>query len=290
GERRESTLDALSVPLAALGFGGLVYGLSTIGTPAGLAGAAWPLGLGVVALALFTWRQLRLARRDAALLDLRAFRFPAFTLGVLLMMIAMTALFGGAILLPLYFQTIRGLDTLQTGLLLLPGGLVMGLLAPLVGRLFDRVGPLPLVVPGAVLMTAVLWAFGGIDARTPVWLLLGLHLVLSVGLALLFTPVFTSTLAPLPARLHSHGSAILSTAQQVAGAVGTALLVTVMTARTAALTRGGASPVAAQTAGLQAAFVLAAVIAVLAVLLALLQRRSTAGPGLHEDGALNAAD
>ncbi|WP_027482405.1 MFS transporter [Deinococcus pimensis] len=205
-------------------------------------------------------------------------------------MIAMTALFGGAILLPLYFQTIRGLDTLQTGLLLLPIGLVMGLLAPFVGRLFDRIGPLPLVVPGAVLMTGVLWTFGGIDARPPVSLLLGLHLVLSVRLALLFTPVFTSTLAPLPARLHSHSCAILSTAQQVAGAVGTALLITVMAARTTTLTRGGATPLAAQTAGLHTAFVLAAGIAVLAVLLALTPRRPTAGSTRPEDGVMNATD
>jgi len=253
--------------------------------------AAWPLGLGVVSLALFTLRQVRLGRRDAALLDLRVFRFPAFTIGVLLMMIAMMALFGGAILLPLYFQTIRGLGSLQTGLLMLPGGLLMGLLAPGVGKLYDRVGPMPLVVPGAALMTAVLWAFGGIDARTPVWTLLTLHLTLSVGLALLFTPVFTSTLAPLPARLYSHGSAVLSTLQQVAGAAGTALLVTVMTVRAERLTREGVSLTAAQTAGLQGAFVLAAVIAALAVLLALFMRRAASGgetPG--EPHAANALD
>ncbi|BDP44138.1 MFS transporter (plasmid) [Deinococcus aetherius] len=277
GTPQRLALDVISVPLSALGFGGLVYALSRFGeTPGGLGNPAVsvPLLVGGVSLAAFLWRQVVLGRRGAPLLDLRAFRFPMFTLGVGLMVIAMMALFGGAILLPLYLQNLRGLNTLQTGLLLLPGGLLMGLLAPWVGRLYDRVGPRPLVLPGTLLMALVLFGLGRIDTSTSVWTLLGLHLTLSVGLALLFTPVFTSALGPLPPQLYSHGSAILSTLQQVAGAAGTALLVTLMAGRAGRLVQEGTAPTLAQVEGLHLAFGVSAAIAVLAVLLALFLKRA----------------
>lgn len=285
GTPRRLTLDVLSVPLSALGFGGLVYALSRFGeTPGGLGDPAVgvPLLVGSVSLTAFLWRQVALGRHGAPLLDLRAFRFPMFTLGVGLMVIAMMALFGGAILLPLYLQNLRGLNTLQTGLLLLPGGLLMGLLAPSIGRVYDRVGPRPLVLPGTILMTLVLFGLGRIDTATPVWTLLALHLTLSVGLALLFTPVFTSALGPLPPELYSHGSAILSTLQQVAGAAGTALLVALMAGRAASLTAQGTAPIPAQVEGLHLAFTVSGAIAALAVLLALFLKR--APQPQHEPG------
>ncbi|WP_420593583.1 DHA2 family efflux MFS transporter permease subunit [Deinococcus sp.] len=279
GEQQRVSLDVLSIPLSALGFGGLVYGLSQASGPAGLGSplVIWPLAVSALSLTVFIGRQLALARRNAApLLDLRVFGHRTFTLGVSLMVIAMMALFGGAILLPIYLQTIRGLTSLQTGLLLLPGGLLMGLLAPGVGKLFDRFGPRWLVTPGTLLMTLALWQLGGIDAQTPVWWLLSLHLMLSGGLALLFTPVFTSALGSLPIKLYSHGSAALSTLQQVAGAAGTALLITIMTGRTAALVGENVAPALAQSAGLQSAFLVAAAISLLAVVLALLMRPAPA--------------
>ncbi|GGK95840.1 MDR family MFS transporter [Deinococcus radiotolerans] len=274
GERSHAPLDLPSVPLCALGFGGLVYALSQLGTP----GTLLPLTVGLLSLGAFLWRQRTLMRRGTPLLDLRAFRFPAFTLGLSVMVIAMMALFGGAILLPLYLQNLRGLSTLQTGLLLLPGGLVMGLLAPPVGRLYDRVGPRPLALPGALLMTGVLFALARIDAATPLWLLLAWHVTLSAGLALLFTPLFTSSLSPLPPHLYSHGSAILSTLQQVAGAAGTALLIALMTGRAATLTAAGTPTVTAQVSGLHLAFTVSGAIAVLAVLLTTLMPRPAPGP------------
>ena len=111
--------------------------------------------LGVVCLVIFLRRQRRLESGPGPLLDLRAFRYPMFRLSLALLCIAMAALFSLIILLPLYLQNIRGLGTLQTGLLLLPGGLLMGLLGPIVGRLFDRFGPRVLTVPGRLRPGAV---------------------------------------------------------------------------------------------------------------------------------------
>lgn len=276
GEPRPGSLDLASVLLSALGFGGLVYGFGSAGE--GPEGWSSPrvgvaLAAGGVSLAAFVWRQLALKRQGTPLLDLGAFRYPMFSLSLVIIMIAMMALFGGAILLPIYLQSIRGLGSLETGLLLLPGGLLMGLAAPTVGKLFDRHGPLALASSGAALLASTLWGFSTVASTTPVGLLLALHLVLCLGLALLFTPVMTTGLNPLPGQLYSHGSAIMSTLQMVAGAVGTALLVTIMTSRAAGL-RAAASPEGAQIAGLHAAFALSAGIALLALLLTLFLRRA----------------
>lgn len=277
GETRRSSIDVLSVILSALGFGGFVYGISRAGEGAG----AWSsppviaaLAVGGVSLVLFVWRQLALQRRDAPLLDLRVFRYPMFTLSVALMMIVMMALLGAMILLPIYLQNIRGFDPLQTGLILLPGGVLMGLAAPLVGRLFDRHGPLVLTSTGATLLILTLWRFSILTAETSVPMLLALHLLLSLGMALLFTPVMTTGLNPLPSRLYSHGSAIMSTLQQVAGAVGMALLITIMTSRAATVLQQAAPLELAQLAGMQAAFAVAAGVAVVALVLALFLRNT----------------
>ena len=292
GERRNPGLDLPSVALSALGFGGVVYGFSRAGEGGwGSPAVLGALGLGGVSLVLFTLRQLRLQRRDAPLLDLRTFLYPMFSLSVVLIMIVMTALFASAILLPIYLQGVRGLSSLQTGLLLLPGGALMGVLAPTVGRLFDRYGPVALTSSGAALLTGSLLGFTTLGAATPVWLLLTQHVVFSLGLALLFTPILATGLNPLPSRLYAHGSAIMSTLQQVAGAVGTALLIGVMTGRAeTALTRGE-TPVLAQTAGLHAAFMVAALFAVLGLGVTFFLRRTLpadAAPGGEGQPAFSA--
>jgi DHA2 family lincomycin resistance protein-like MFS transporter len=280
GESGRQRLDIGSVALSIPAFGGLVFGLSRIGeagSSAALAVAVTALALGVVCLGLFGWRQLVLQRGGFPLLDLRVFRYPMFRVGVALLALTMMGLFGVIILLPIYLQNIRGLGSLSTGLLLLPGGLMMGLLAPSVGRIFDRYGPRALSTIGAALVTLTLWRLSAVDPGTPVWLLLTLHVVLSLGLACLFTPAFTTALNPLPPHLYSHGSATLTTLQQVAGAAGTALLVAILTARSVSAAAGGAAPAAAQNAGIHTAFLVAAAIACLAVLTALFMRSPRAG-------------
>jgi len=269
GETEKSRLDALSVVLTVPAFGGLVYGLSQIGGGQGGPGspALIALAVGVAAMTAFVYRQLRLQKTSAPLLDLRAFNFRMFTVSVLLLVVAMIALFGAVILLPLYLQEVRGLKSLETGLVLLPGGLAMGLLGPFIGRAFDKVGPLPLTLAGSALLVLSLFQFSLLDAHTPVAWIVALHVGLSLGLALLFTPAFTTGLNPLPPHLYSHGSAIMSTLQQVAGAAGTALLVSIY-----AVVAAGSGIVT----GMHAAFLTAAAIAVAAVVLSALMRKTAA--------------
>ncbi|NRD25172.1 DHA2 family efflux MFS transporter permease subunit [Frigoribacterium sp. VKM Ac-2836] len=267
-------LDVTSVILSAFAFGGIVFGLSSIGEGAEAAVPAWvPLAVGVVALVAFVLRQRSLQRRDRALLDLRTFSSRTFTISASVLGVGMIALFGTLIVLPIYLQNVHGLDPLATGLLLLPGGLVQGLLSPVVGRLFDRYGPTVLLVPGTTLVSAVLWFMSTVSESTPIPMVLGAHVALSIGLAFMFTPLFTSGLGSLPSNLYSHGSAIVGTVQQLAGAAGTAVFVTVMTlAATAAASQSGAG-VAATGAGVRAAFLVGAIISVFAVVGSFFVRR-----------------
>jgi DHA2 family lincomycin resistance protein-like MFS transporter len=270
-EPRKVPLDVFSVILSAFAFGGLVYGLSSIGeaaSGAGYAPSVIALSVGVIALVVFILRQVRLQKKDRALLDLRTFRSRTFTLTIAMLAITMMALFGTIILLPIYMQTVLGLDTLVTGLLLLPGGLLMGLLAPFVGRIYDRRGPAVLLVPGTIITSAVFWGMTFLDESSPFGFVLLAHISLSIGLALTFTPLFTAGLGSVKPALYSHGSAIVGTVQQLAGAAGTALFITLMTVTTVAAQSAGTAAIAATAGGIRAAFMCGAIISLFSIVAA----------------------
>lgn len=232
GEYRKVGVDVLSVVLSVFAFGGIVYGLAAVGQDANNNAVVppWtPIAVGALALALFIWRQLLLQRVDRALLDLRTFKTRPFTLSVILFALCSMALFGSLILLPIYLQNVLGYATLETGLVLLPGGLLMGLLGPMVGRFVDTRGARFMLLPGTVVTALAMWGMALFTDSTSIWQVLATHLVLSIGLAGVFTPLFSVSLGSLPPRLASYGSATISTVQQVAGAAGTALFVTLMT-------------------------------------------------------------
>ncbi len=291
---RQSSIDVPSVILSALAFGGIIYGLTQLGEAStGSALPAWaPLAVGLVGLALFISRQILLQRRDAALLDLRVFTSRNFSISIAAIAVSMMALFGTIILIPIYAQSVLGLTPLQSGLLLLPGGLAMGLLGPIVGRIYDRRGPRVLLVPGAFLVSAVFWSLTQVTETTPVPLVLAAHVLLSIGLALMFTPLLTSALGSVRPRLYSHGSAVFGTVQQLAGAAGTALFISVMTIRSTSLGEEGLAEDVALAGGIRAAFLYGAIIFLLAVIASFFIRTpeetgeagDTAGADVHASG------
>jgi DHA2 family lincomycin resistance protein-like MFS transporter len=270
-----ASIDVISVILSGVAFGGVVYGLSAIGVPAapGTLPAGLSCAVGAAFLVLFIFRQLSLQKSGYPLLDLRTFSSRNFTVSVLLMASMMMALFGTIILLPIYLQNVLGLSTLQTGLLLLPGGLLMGLLGPRVGHLYDRSGPSRLLVPGVIIVSAVLWAMTLLGPKTPVGYILAGHIVMSVGFALLFTPLFTVSLSSVKPSLYSHGSAVIGTLQQASGAAGVALFVALMSARAATLATRGLGPVDALSGGVRAGFLCGASISIFAVTCVFFVRR-----------------
>jgi DHA2 family lincomycin resistance protein-like MFS transporter len=278
GDSTSAPIDVPSVVLSALGFGGLVYGLSSVGHSAGSASPAMLWGafvVGGVGLVAFVVRQLVLQRSDRALLDLRTFRSPTFTVASAMMMLMMAVLLGTVVLLPIYLQTVLMLQPLTTGLLLLPGGLLMGVLGPVVGRLYDRFGPRALLIPGTAAVSAALWSTTLFTSGSSMLQVLGFHLLLSIGLAFVFTPLFTSGLGAVEPRLYSYGSAIFGTTQQLAGAAGVALLVSVMSVRSESLAAEGASLVEQTAGGVHAAFLVAASLSLLAIVGAFVIRSSS---------------
>ncbi|MFS0732600.1 MDR family MFS transporter [Microbacterium sp. 1P10UB] len=293
GDTRRAPIDPVSIVLSALGFGGIVYGLSQIGGAAGHGGSAdadaaaatagvslvIALAVGVVALIAFVWRQLRLQRTDDALLDLRVFRSRNFTLSMAQMLVLSLAFFGSLTVLPLYLQNVQGYTALETGLIVLPGALIMGLTGPLIGRIYDRYGTEVLVIPGAFLTSAILWFYSTVDQNTPVGLIVAAQILLSLGLAMSFTPLFTASLGSLERRFYSYGSAVVGTVQQVAGAAGIAVFITVLSGVAASGAAPGAEDVAAQAAGVRAAFQVGAIVSLLAVVGSFFVRKPADQPG-----------
>ncbi|GAB3562165.1 DHA2 family efflux MFS transporter permease subunit [Amycolatopsis endophytica] len=272
GNPRAVPLDVPSVLLSALGFGGVLYGLAAVGESGGHhAVPPWvPIVVGLAALTVFTWRQTRLQRDDRALLDLRPFTHRSFVIALTLTALLFVCLLGVAsIMLPLYLQTVLHTSTFVSGLAVLPGGLVLGLLGRPVGSLFDRYGARPLVIPGATAMAASLWLFTTLGPGSPLALVIVIHVLLMAGLGLMMTPLMTEALGVLPDHLYSHGSAILATLQQVAGAFGTAVFVSVATI-------GSNDPAGTPDAsGLRLAFVVAGVVGLLALVTSLFVRCTT---------------
>jgi DHA2 family lincomycin resistance protein-like MFS transporter len=269
-------LDVVSIPLSGFAFGGLVYGLSSIGDAARgayLLVDPWvPLTVGVAALGGFVWRQLVLQRRDAPLMDLRVFVQPGFATAIGLLGVVAAILFGAILILPIYIQSGLGRPALVAGLAVLPGGLIQGLAGPFVGRLYDRVGPKPLLVPATVVISATLGGFAVLlGTNTAVWVIVCLHVVLSLALAFTFPPMMNSAMGALPPALYPSGSAVVGTWQQLFGAAGTAGSVVVYTLGLNAATSG--PPSAAVVAGAHLAFTTVALGSLIAIVFAALIRR-----------------
>lgn len=289
GETTRAPIDVLSIILSAFAFGGLVYGLSQLGGGHGAAGgstagAVPPWGVivgGAAFLALFVWRQLVLQKRNDALLDLRVFASRNYVVSVIIMGVVALSMFGTFSLLPLYLQNVAGLDPTAAGLVLLPGSVLMGLLGPVMGRIYDARGPKTLLVPGTILIAVALFTYSTVGVHTPMWFLVIVQILMSLGLAGSFTPLFSASLGSLDRSLYSHGSAVLNTLQQVGGAAGTAVLISIYSTFLHAGEARGLSTAEAGEPGTHAAFLVAACIGVVPVVLAFFVKK----PADQEVGA-----
>ena len=274
-------VDVVSIILSTIGFGGIVFGFSSAGKNGDFSSPDVYLSMiaGAVALMLFVWRQLR---SESPMLDLRAFKFPMFSISTLLLIIAMMSMFATMMLLPIYLQGPMGLTTLAAGLVLLPGSALNGFLSPITGKLFDKFGPRVLVIPGAALLLVITFMFTRITLETTQSTLILYHVLLMVSISMIMMPTQTNGLNQLPRRYYPHGTAILNTLQQVAGAIGVALFISIMTAgqdRYLAETTESDLAVAtanAMTTGVKEAFTVGLVFAGIALLLSFFVKRTTA--------------
>jgi len=243
-ERTYPKIDVLGAILSTIGFGALLYGFSSAGSK-GWSSAEVVLFLtaGVVSLILFIWRQLA---SKSPLLDLRAFKFSMFSLTTVINIAVTMVMYADMMLLPLYLQHARGYTAMESGLLMLPGALLMGLMMPVSGKLFDRFGAKWLSIIGMTITIVTTIGFINLTDSTSYTYLVLMSTGRRIGMAMFMMPITTAGLNHLPKRLYAHGTAISNTIKQVAGAIGTALIVTVMTTSSKShfqnmVTAGGAS-------------------------------------------------
>lgn len=222
--------DIPGIIFSTIGFGALLYGFSEAGNKGwGSVEIETMFAIGIIFIILFVIRELRM---EAPMLNLEVLKFPTFTLTTVINMVVMLSLYGGMILLPIYLQNLRGFSALDSGLLLLPGSLIMGLLGPFAGKLLDTIGLKPLAIFGIAVMTYATWELTKLNMDTPYMTIMGIYVLRSFGMAFIMMPMVTAAINALPGRLASHGNAFLNTMRQLAGSIGTAILVTVMTTQT----------------------------------------------------------
>ncbi|MGN7455278.1 DHA2 family efflux MFS transporter permease subunit [Paenibacillus pasadenensis] len=227
--RREVKLDYLGVVLSTLGFGGLLYGFSEAGTKGWDSSLVLAmLAIGAVSLVLLVLRQLSI---KTPILEFRVFKFNMYALTTVINILVTMSMFGAMILLPLYLQNILGFTPIKAGLLLLPGAILMGIMSPITGMIFDRVGARWLAVTGLVITVVTTFEFSQLTDSTSYQVLILLYTARMFGMSLLMMPIMTAGLNQLPRELLAHGTAMSNTLRTVGGALGTALLVSIMSSQ-----------------------------------------------------------
>lgn len=226
-ETSRPKLDTIGVILSTIGFGGILYAFSTAGTKSWESPDVMALLIvGGISLILFVWRQLMV---DEPILEFRIFRYPIFTLTTIINILVTMAMFSGMILMPIYMQNIRGFSPLESGLLLLPGGIVMGLMSPITGKLFDKFGAKWLAVVGLAITIVTTYMLTRLQTNTTFAYVVAVYTVRMLGISLVMMPIFTAGLNELSLSLNKYGTAMVNTLRMIAGAIGMAFFVTIMT-------------------------------------------------------------
>lgn len=277
---RKLKVDAFSVILSALAFGFLVYGISSIEHAAeNAAMTIISFAIGLVALAIFIKRQVSLAREGRELLNLSPFTSRTFTFAIVMIMIAFGTLLGSLMIVPILLESGNGIDSLKIGLMLLPGGLAQAIVSPIFGRIFDKHGPRPVLIPGAILLAAGQWMYVSVTAETALWMFMLCHIVFSIGLALLMTGLMSSAMSSVNPCLFGHGSAIFNTGQQLGGAIGTTIFVTIMTLLSNSKLEAGSDLAHSLFSGAHISFIVGAVLATVGIVFSLFIKRDAPAAG-----------
>jgi EmrB/QacA subfamily drug resistance transporter len=230
-ETRRPKLDVWGVILSTVGFGGILYGFATAGSSGwGSTNVVMLLAVGGISLISFIWRQFSVGN---PILEFRIFRYRMFTLTTIINVIVTMAMFSGMILMPLYMQHVRGFSPLLSGLMLLPGGIIMGIMSPITGKLFDKIGAKWLSIVGLLITVFTTYALTRLQTDTSFSYVTYVYTARMFGMSILLMPIFTAGLNELPLTLTRHGTAMVNTLRMMAGAVGMAFFVSIMTNKAA---------------------------------------------------------
>ena len=219
-------IDILSIILSTVGFGSMLYGFSSAGNK------GWSdiivistIITGIIISALFVWRQITM---ENPMLELRVFKSKTFTLTTIIGSILNIASVGAAIVLPIFIQNILGKSAFTSGLVLLPGALLLGVMMLISGRMFDKYGAKKLTIPGIMLLVIASLPFTNLHKDTPTMYITVAYAIRYIGISFALMPMQTAGMNDLPNKLLAHGSAVVNTARQLAGSLGAAVLITVM--------------------------------------------------------------
>lgn len=270
---KDVTLDVPSVILSTIGFGGLLYGLSAIGSYGVTADSAAGVVIGAVALVFFFRRQLRM---EQPMLQVRVLANRKFLIATIIVMLVQGALLAGGILLPILLQSYMGFSATTSGLVLLPGAIVMGAMGPVAGRLFDKHGPRVLAVTGTGILALTTSAFVFMGPGTGLVTLTAIYTVRLFSLSLVNMPISTWGMNALPDKLVNHGTSVQNTFRQVAGSLGTAIIVSTSTAVQNAVA-GSTDATTAGVFGIHMAFVVATALCVIGFVLTVALVRNKPG-------------
>ncbi|MFI3938407.1 DHA2 family efflux MFS transporter permease subunit [Vagococcus fluvialis] len=269
GEQTYPKFNFLGIVLSTIGLGTLLLGFSNAGDKPWLTfNVAVFVLIGLVVTGLFIYQQ---THTKLPMLNFSVFKHRIFTLSSITNFVVIMGLYGGMILLPLYIQNVRGVSPMTSGMVLLPGAIIMAIMSPITGALYDRIGARYLSFTGLIILSIGTFMFTLIDMNTTVTYLAIMQGVRSFGLGLALMPIQTDALNDLPLELMSHGSAMYNTIRQIAGSLGTALLVTIMSISTSnfAAENVGISIEEATLHGIQIAYIVVTAISVVAAVMCL---------------------
>ena len=280
---KKSAIDAWAIAWSTIGFGSLLYGFSSVGKD----GWTSPIVLisiliGLIFIGLFVHREWPQAE---PLLNIRLLKIPSFTIASLITALANTAMIGIQVVLPMYLQNVRGLSPLDSGLMILPGALLYGVISLISGRAYDRIGGRRLALMGTFLLTLGTLPFAMLTQHTPYLYIIMEYIVLMSGVALVAMPLTAASSVDLTGLQLSHGTAINSTMRQIMTSMGTAILGSVLAnvmanakpakalLTTAPLAYRDQSYAAAMQ-GFHAAFLVATAMGILGMIFALMVKRT----------------
>lgn len=273
-------IDVISLVYSTIGFGSIVYGFSAFGESAN--GFSSPnvfifIILGIVGIVLFALRQLKL---EEPVMDLRVFKYPMYTHAVIMFLIIIMAMFASEIILPLYMQGPLALTAAAAGLVLLPGSILNGIMSPFMGHLFDKFGPRVLMIPATLVLSGTMFMMSRLTVDTPVWVVVVGYILIMLTVSAIMMPAETNGLNQLPKRLYPHGTAVMSTLQPVAGAIGVSVFISILNARKLHFLENSATPDdpvtnnLAMVAGVELVYFISFAISIVAIFLSFIVYRA----------------
>lgn len=275
GEVTKPKIDFLSILFSSVGFGTIIYGFSSAGeSKEGFLSPSvyMTIIIGVICIVFFSIRQFKL--KDP-MMNLRVFKYPMYTHAVFMFLIIIMAMFASELILPIFMQGPLALTAATAGLVLLPGSILNGAMSPFMGYMFDKFGPRILMIPATIVLSGTMFMMSRLTAETPVWVIIVGYILLMLSVSAIMMPAQTNGLNQLPKGLYPHGTAVMTTLQPVAGAIGVSVFISIMNARQLHFLNNSSNPEnhatinQAMVAGVELVYFIAFIIAIVAVIMAL---------------------